>query len=316
LDTSDSSISPAPQPIEEDEQIDEINTVKPSIPEPAVVSEPALKPAPVPKQPPRAAMTMNLVKAKNDEDDRKAAEEQRKKKAALLAKMKQLEDEEDVTSPLMTSSPLVTSPLVTKTTPVVPPIKKQITNDDLDSILGISTKSTVNGSMTSQPSFLTSPSMTSSAATKPPINQVDNLNLGKPSNSELSFGGYAPSISNQNSRRKGRPHVTDSSTNGSDSDTPLFDLNKPQGSNKKPDLLQQLFGEPTQPKVTSSNKPAARKPAAVNSGYPWEKNVIASPTQDNNWSKPPTATRNSLIMSPLVKSRSLINEDDIEELAL
>jgi len=338
--TSDSSVSPGPNAVEQD-SIDEISTVKPSIPEPSLVSEPALKPppvpkaAPVPKAPPRqATMTMNFVKSKNDEDAKaaEAAEQQRKKKAALLAKMKQLEQEEQSG---MTSPTLMTSPVMMTSSPaVVPPIatqqkKKQITNDDLDSILGIN--STVNGGGTSL-SLVSSPPQTQStfnASSKPPVHEVENLHLGKPSNSELSFGGYAPSISNNNSRRKGRPLADtnnyNSSTN-SDSDTPLFDLNKPNKgteSTKKPDLLQQLFGEPTQPKVGS--KPAPRKPT-VNSGYPWEKNVIASPTQgkpfktvgngtDNSFHRS-SATRNSLIMSPLVKSRSLINEDDIEELAL
>ena len=87
----------------------------------------------------------------DEEEEKKAAlqaaEEQRRKKAALLAKMKELEGEDDGSSPLVTSPLSVLNKPAPAVPAVIPPIAKKqaITNDDLDSILGISTtKATVN----------------------------------------------------------------------------------------------------------------------------------------------------------------------------
>lgn len=258
----------------------------------------------------RDSLQNDLEKQRKLEEERHRLAEEQKKKNALLAKMREIEQNEPVSlnHENAKSPPILNSPL-TFETPKNSSISSKVTTypkskaELVKSLLG-------NEDETN------------------PV--VENLHMGLPSTAkkaekfekELSFGGYAPSVGTTQASRK--PTVVSKKIpipSDSDNDEPMFDLNSGK-TNKKSDLLNQLFGEPSSDDAETATKPnklskqngvAGTTPRAkpVHSGYPWEKNVVTT-NNVNGHANGPNKVKTGLA----VEASPSIHEDDIEELAL
>lgn len=233
--------------------------------------------------------------------------EKQKKKAALLAKMRDIEQEDESPRSPPSSVPVVS---LGDTSKPEQPIHKKESKRASDSSHENNQKSNAErvrslfGNDTD------------------PI--VENLHLGLPtttakSDSNLSFGSYAPSVGRGEQVQKPRVAKKKSvlSSEESENDEPLFDISSGKQA-KNSDLLSQLFGD--QPKSDKTSTTLEQKggdpvitPRAkpVHSGYPWEKNVVTS-TRGNG-----AATQNYKVKTGFqVKGSTPVQDDDIEELSL
>ncbi|XP_076820250.1 uncharacterized protein LOC143465703 isoform X2 [Clavelina lepadiformis] len=249
-----------------------------------------------------------VVDARKDirkfEEEKKKLEEDRRKKAALLAKMKDLEVEDDSSLPLGDK-------------------KKEI--DDIGMLLARSSQNESKPPQVQNRFF-------------PDGNpRVENLHKGLPSASDLTksaektepdltFGSYAPSVASHSKRKVSRTHTNVKNSTGliapEETDEPLLDLTS--GKSKKSDLLNQLFGEQaakqsspktTAPRETSNVPKTTPRAKPVHTGYPWERNVVAS-QQGNGDGSPAKDRRSDVFSGPAVKAMHSFNEDDIEEVTL
>lgn len=253
----------------------------------------------------RAEEEEELLKQRKLQEKQENLAEQQKKKAALLAKMRNIEQEDESPRSPPSSVPVVNLADASKPEqPVRGKVSKRASNtshendqkskaERVRSLLGNDTD---------------------------PI--VENLHLGLPtttvkSESELSFGGYAPSVGRGEQAQK--PRVVNKksvlSSEESENDEPLFDLNSGKQA-KNSDLLSQLFGDQSKSdkKSTVEQKggdPVTPRAKPVHSGYPWEKNVVTS-TRVNG-----AATQNYNVKTGFqVKGSTPVQDDDIEELSL
>ncbi|XP_076820249.1 uncharacterized protein LOC143465703 isoform X1 [Clavelina lepadiformis] len=293
-----------------------------------------------------------VVDARKDirkfEEEKKKLEEDRRKKAALLAKMKDLEVEDDSSLPLGDK-------------------KKEI--DDIGMLLARSSQNESKPPQVQNRFFpdgnpresfesnlmkrlsedkfhcftsadLDSPDSKSSKKSKKQYKfrqEVENLHKGLPSASDLTksaektepdltFGSYAPSVASHSKRKVSRTHTNVKNSTGliapEETDEPLLDLTS--GKSKKSDLLNQLFGEQaakqsspktTAPRETSNVPKTTPRAKPVHTGYPWERNVVAS-QQGNGDGSPAKDRRSDVFSGPAVKAMHSFNEDDIEEVTL
>uniref|UniRef100_H2YLI6 Uncharacterized protein n=1 Tax=Ciona savignyi TaxID=51511 RepID=H2YLI6_CIOSA len=264
--------------------------------------------------------------------EKKKLEEDRKKKAALLARIKDVEENDSSGTPGGNKSDDPIRQLLSNsnTTQHNPRVELQAVQSTQPPQQSTTAQSRVHGSPGVEDSLeeMADSPRKGRKLYRFPL-EVENLHLGIPSKieqtkkseSELSFGGYAPTIAPPKRKpARGLTHQKKPATpSGSESDEPMLDL--VSGKSKKPDsdLLANLFPGQAKNKIPEQSfqrEPTKTTPRAkpVHSGYPWERNVVPASQHGNGDAKPSNQRAGNIYTSPLVKAAP--SNDDIEELIL